>query len=125
MTSNSGSSSRSSRGAAPRRHRRGAGAALALAACCALLGAAAASSDAFNSAALAAVSLPTPPALQNGRKLQQGPFPKDAFDRSPMTGAAHGKKAGGQPEPVSGLVNPDIPSLSKYSASMEGESTWC
>jgi hypothetical protein len=56
------------------------------------------------------------------RKLQQQQrFPYDAFDRSSMAGKANGKRAGGQPDPMPGLANPDIPNLSVKSASMEGE----
>lgn len=37
-----------------------------------------------------------------------------------MAGAAHGWKAGGQPDPLGGLVTRDVPGVSRESASMEG-----
>lgn len=51
------------------------------------------------------------------------PVPSGDFDRSSMAGMAKGARAQGQPDPVQGLVNPDVPALSNASASMEGESS--
>jgi hypothetical protein len=63
-------------------------------------------------AAQAPAQQPLPPPPQ--------PFPYDAYDRKSMAGAAKGRKAGGRPDPVPGLANPDTPALSNKSASMEG-----
>jgi hypothetical protein len=60
-------------------------------------------------------------AVSEARHLQQD-ISYDKFGRQPMAGAAKGMKAGGQPDPVPGLVNPDIPlsSVNAKTASMEG-----
>lgn len=61
--------------------------------------------------------------VQAARRLQGypfGPFPESAFNRSSMAGAARGRKPGGQPDPVPGLANPDVPALANSSASMAG-----
>jgi hypothetical protein len=71
-----------------------------------------------------------PVMLPQDEKLQEAALAKalakhsdyGAYDRRPPYGWAKGRKAGGQPEPVRGLVNPDKPALSKKSSSMEGES---
>ncbi|GBF88601.1 lipase [Raphidocelis subcapitata] len=58
----------------------------------------------------------------SARELQQSQsVAYDAFDRSSMAGAAKGMKAGGQPDPMPGLLNPDIPlsSVNSKTASME------
>jgi hypothetical protein len=96
-----------------------------LAAALVLLAASAASARASGqaagaSAAARAVRGAAAPAAQP-RRLLQYPFPKDAFDRRSMAGAAGGARAGGQSGEVGGLTNPDRPALGKRSASMEGE----
>jgi len=55
------------------------------------------------------------------RKLQQNRFPADAFDRSSMAGKGKGLRASGQPDPMPGLANPDLPDASNETATMEGE----
>jgi hypothetical protein len=52
--------------------------------------------------------------------LNQIPF--DAYDRQPQTGWARAKglKPGGEPAPVQGLANPDVPAAFNLTATMAG-----
>jgi hypothetical protein len=72
------------------------------------------------SAAVAPGAAAAPEPQQRGRRLQQYPYPYDQYDRRSRAGWASGKRAAGQPGPVAGLANPDVPALANYSASMEG-----
>ena len=70
--------------------------------------------------AAAARGTPLRGAAAVARRLLQYPFPKEAYDRRSMAGAANGARAGGLPDPIWGLANPDRPALGQRSASMEG-----